>query len=73
MSLGSYDIFYTRPICAGLLLVAFAMILRPLIEWIRQRSRTEKSGAETPLPRRGRRCRRFLKCEKKLIKRRLRP
>jgi putative tricarboxylic transport membrane protein len=44
MSLGSYDIFYTRPICAGLLLVAFAMILWPLIEWIRQRSRAGKSG-----------------------------
>lgn len=45
MSLGSYDIFYTRPITAGLLLVAFAMILWPLIGWIRQWQRTWKSGA----------------------------
>jgi putative tricarboxylic transport membrane protein len=45
MSLGSYDIFYTRPICAGLLLLAIAMMLWPLIGWIRQRRRTGTAGS----------------------------
>jgi len=39
MSLGSYDIFFTRPICAGLLLLAFAMVLWPLVVWIREKRR----------------------------------
>ena len=40
MSLGSPDIFYTRPICAGLLLLALAMLLYPAVGWFRQRSGT---------------------------------
>jgi putative tricarboxylic transport membrane protein len=44
MSLGSYDIFYTRPICVGLLLLAFAMILWPMVGWIRQWRQPRKGG-----------------------------
>jgi TctA family transporter len=45
MSLGSYDIFYTRPICAGLLLLAFAMLLWPLIGWILEWRRKGTTGS----------------------------
>jgi putative tricarboxylic transport membrane protein len=45
MSLGSYDIFITRPITVGLLLMAFAMVLWPLIGWIRQKGQTGTAGS----------------------------
>ena len=44
MSLGSYDIFYTRPITVGLLLLAFAMVLWPAVGWFRERRRTGTDG-----------------------------
>ena len=44
MSLGSYDIFYTRPISAALLLLGLAAVLWPVIDMFRQRSRKRKAG-----------------------------
>jgi putative tricarboxylic transport membrane protein len=44
MSLGSYDIFFTRPICAGLLLLGLIIVLWPLYEAIWQRIRIRKEG-----------------------------
>ncbi len=39
MSLGSPDIFYTRPICLGLLIGAVIMLSMPAIGWLRRRWR----------------------------------
>jgi len=39
MSLGSYDIFFTRPISAVLLLLGLAAVLWPVIDMVRQRRR----------------------------------
>ena len=44
MSLGSYDIFYTRPISAALLMLGLAAVLWPVIDMFRQRSRKRKAG-----------------------------
>jgi putative tricarboxylic transport membrane protein len=44
MSLGSYDIFYTRPISAALLMLGLAAVLWPAIDMFRQRSRKRKAG-----------------------------
>jgi TctA family transporter len=44
MSLGSYDIFFTRPICAVLLLLGLAAVLWPAIDTVRQRYRTRMGG-----------------------------
>ena len=45
MSLGSYDIFFTRPISAVLLLMGFAAVLWPLIDMVRLRRRSRMGGA----------------------------
>jgi putative tricarboxylic transport membrane protein len=45
MSLGSYDIFYTRPISAVLLLLGLAAVLWPVIDMARQRYRRRMGGA----------------------------
>ncbi len=45
MSLGSYDIFFTRPISAVLLLLGFAAVLWPLIDMVRLRRRARMGGA----------------------------
>jgi putative tricarboxylic transport membrane protein len=44
MSLGSPDIFYTRPICVGLLLLAVLMLFYPAWGWLRQRRQAQKSS-----------------------------
>ncbi len=44
MSLGSYEIFFTRPICAGLLFVGLLAVLWPAIEAARKRYRTRAGG-----------------------------
>jgi putative tricarboxylic transport membrane protein len=45
LSLGSYDIFFTRPICAVLLLMGLAAVVWPVIDMIRQRRRVRTGGA----------------------------
>jgi putative tricarboxylic transport membrane protein len=45
MSLGSYDIFFTRPISAVLLLLGLAAVLWPVIDMARQRYRRRMGGA----------------------------
>ncbi len=45
LSLGSYDIFFTRPISAVLLLMGFAAVLWPLIDMVRLRRRSRMGGA----------------------------
>ena len=45
LSLGSYDIFFTRPISAILLLMGFTAVLWPVIDMVRQRRRAKMSGA----------------------------
>jgi putative tricarboxylic transport membrane protein len=45
MSLGSYDIFFTRPISAVLLLLGLAAVLWPAIDAVRQRYRARAQGA----------------------------
>ncbi len=45
MSLGSYDIFFTRPISAVLLLLGLAAVLWPAIDAVRQRYRARTGGA----------------------------
>ena len=45
MSLGSYDIFFTRPISAVLLLLGLAAVLWPVIDMARQRYRARRGGA----------------------------
>ncbi len=45
MSLGSYDIFFTRPISAGLLFVGLLAVLWPVIEAARKRYRMRAGGA----------------------------
>jgi putative tricarboxylic transport membrane protein len=44
MSLGSYDIFFTRPISAVLLLLGLAAVLWPAIDMVRQRRRARTAG-----------------------------
>jgi putative tricarboxylic transport membrane protein len=44
MSLGSYDIFFTRPICATLLLLGLAAVLWPVIDMARRRYRSRAAG-----------------------------
>jgi putative tricarboxylic transport membrane protein len=44
MSLGSYDIFFTRPISAGLLLLGLAAVVWPVIDMARQRYRARTGG-----------------------------
>jgi putative tricarboxylic transport membrane protein len=41
MSLGSYDIFFTRPICATLLLLGLAAVLWPVIDMVRRRYQSQ--------------------------------
>ncbi len=45
MSLGSYDIFFTRPISAVLLLVGLAAVVWPVIDMARQRYRARTGKA----------------------------
>ena len=45
MSLGSYDIFFTRPISAVLLLVGLAAVVWPVIDMARQRYRARTGNA----------------------------
>ena len=45
MSLGSYDIFFTRPICAGLLFVGLLAVVWPAIEAARKRYRARTGRA----------------------------
>jgi putative tricarboxylic transport membrane protein len=45
MSQGSYGIFFTRPICAVLLLSALAAMIWPVIDMVRQRRRARTGGA----------------------------
>lgn len=45
LSQGSYDIFFTRPISAVLLLMGFAAVLWPMIDMIRLRRRVTTGGA----------------------------
>jgi len=44
MSLGSYDIFFTRPISAVLLLLGLAAVLWPAVDMVRQRRRARTAG-----------------------------
>ncbi|MHB1161389.1 MAG: tripartite tricarboxylate transporter permease [Chloroflexota bacterium] len=41
MSLGSFDILFTRPISAGLMLVTLVMLLAPMVNWARRTRRRE--------------------------------
>ncbi len=45
LSLGSYDIFFTRPISAVLLLMGLAAVLWPVIDMVRQRYQARIGGA----------------------------
>jgi putative tricarboxylic transport membrane protein len=45
LSLGSYDIFFTRPISAVLLLMGLAAVIWPIIDMIRQRRRAQAGSA----------------------------
>ena len=44
MSLGSFDIFFTRPISATLLAVGFIVVAWPLVDTLRKRNRTKTTG-----------------------------
>jgi putative tricarboxylic transport membrane protein len=44
MSLGSYDIFFTRPLTACLLLLGFLFMLWPMVDQFRLRRRARKAG-----------------------------
>ena len=45
MSLGSYDIFFTRPISATLLALGFIVLAWPLVDILRKRNKAKAAGA----------------------------